>query len=399
MLSNNTRVFGNSRENEMETRKLVLGFCALAAVTGAAPKAFGDVEVVMLRENMVHWFAEAMKSRKRELPTDAASLAIGERLKAETEKFADLFREEISCVERAFWYEHRAFFLHWLAVKELNDACRRTSDLQNELIVAREYAAEAKIKKLELEFAEALEHKERVLQKGRLDREAVAACIKAAQTLRELAPVWRAKRLAYLVELNNAERERLVEQRYEFVSVETFSSEKNIPELEKIRTKAFQDTAVVQEMAFRKTLEEMFTACISDVLSHHTGDNGLSYAIGDDLDWRREIQSKYHQKEIGYDYDFDPFERQLVLLRYSSRHCELFEKVTKAIRKAESPDDTVVALPPVSEPKRVGLVRKRVVRKMPQPAAKNAKSDVVSSDLNATVTMTIEPALANDPVD
>jgi hypothetical protein len=86
----------------MNTKKLILGFCSLVAVTGGSPQVFGD------KRPSPHDILAARIPVERRGQYEADLNAIEKRLKDETANFKKMGDEEIKCAKLMALYEQRA---------------------------------------------------------------------------------------------------------------------------------------------------------------------------------------------------------------------------------------------------------------------------------------------------
>jgi hypothetical protein len=104
----------------METKKLVLGFCALAAVTGGAPQVFG-VPVALKR-----LLALAIPDDGIRTKYEADYDAVLQQLKEEVGAFVGHCNEEVKLIRNAYLKEHQAHFLR--AINDSNTPGVRAID-------------------------------------------------------------------------------------------------------------------------------------------------------------------------------------------------------------------------------------------------------------------------------
>jgi hypothetical protein len=102
-----------SKGKEMNTKKLILGFCSLVAVTGGAPQVLGDKrpsppQVLGGKRPSPHEILAAKIPAERSGPYETDLNAIEKRLKALTAKFKKMGKQVVRCVHLAALYEQRA---------------------------------------------------------------------------------------------------------------------------------------------------------------------------------------------------------------------------------------------------------------------------------------------------
>jgi hypothetical protein len=320
----------------MKTKKLLLGICAFAAVTVPAPHVFGEAAILTGERPVARGTAEAIEMRRQERrrysTNDERQSAYEEilsltkqRLNQGTATLADLGLQEVHSVEFALLYERRAYFLREISVhnylsayenvkrvqSDLKDAKLHSQDVESrrmngslsrfDAFWAKKYA-DAKVMMLELELADALENKELMFKECVQGVAVVNNYIDMARNLRRSARVIRNCRIDLLTELDDAEiRVRGNGQLDDLKKVSKFI---NTIDLEKIRVRARQDRAILKHEAKRLANEVKFTAAIRAAICSHTDDGSLDGCMEcDDLDFCQELQRRYHQEEIDYDYE------------------------------------------------------------------------------------------------
>jgi hypothetical protein len=267
----------------METKKLLLGFCALAAVTVATPQVFGA-----LGSPLTDADAEAKAQR------DALLAAATERLKADTLRLKNAGQEELRCIERAAWLRQRAFFSLGIDESNAEAASAEVDRIKIEIDVAKcTCFAKNKVKKLELELAEASVHKDRMSK--RLEYSKLVAT-----NYRDTAELFLSKfrqRCAWRIAFHNSRAfEEVTErgqnrQEADLVKVEQQSLE--IRELEDMKLMADLDELVVEEIDNRIKEAERLHYGIKRAYEYH--DDITSYAVSCSLDKWFKLTDKYRK--------------------------------------------------------------------------------------------------------
>ncbi|MDR1113356.1 MAG: hypothetical protein LBL18_06335 [Bacteroidales bacterium] len=291
----------------MKTKKLVLGFCALAAVavsadqraiaTGAAPQVLGSPDqmggAVPARA--------AMPARRLTAKQD-----LRQRIATEDAKLARMGRREVDCVTSAFWHDHYAFFLLGISLSELEAACERVNIIERKLAIAEKRAqrawfsftekrANAIVDALQLELTEAKEARYRMSESYSEQYIEINNCISVAQKLRDAAIGWREQRLAYFTELVNAS------------PIEIGDGDTRVTETYDMK---------IMHTAFRCIAEKAIAASITDVIRSHTDDRWPRYIVDGYRELCCESQKMYWHEVLRYDHhtDLSSFDEQMVRL-------------------------------------------------------------------------------------
>jgi hypothetical protein len=94
------------RRKKMKTKKLVLGFCVLAAVTGSAPQVFGK-KPVSLKGLLIAAIPDGRIRSTYEAAYDAVVLQLKERI----EDFVKIGNDEVRLVSEVFLKQRRLHHL------------------------------------------------------------------------------------------------------------------------------------------------------------------------------------------------------------------------------------------------------------------------------------------------
>jgi hypothetical protein len=332
--------------NEMNTKKLVLVFCALAAVVGSAAHGADAAE-----EPMVRWWEDGTLPKistdvtRQEAHEQALNAQMSE-LDEEDRKLAALGQYELRCVEDLLWYEHHTYFLHWISVVNLEAACFEHANIQNALALVKdcdEHAAfleradddeglkpgylndladdlkccvinerreisirrditnakvraqqslashtgkarNAEIMRLETELAKAEKHKERVLQQCIDNNFVIDICIEEAKRLRSEVRKTHAERDRYITELGDiAIRNFGNGERAREDRAKIENPDTSTIELEEIMARGLHNLAIGR--AFFRRIQEakaVSLAVRNAVHSHIDEDSWARYAIRED---------------------------------------------------------------------------------------------------------------------
>jgi hypothetical protein len=281
---------------KMNTKRLVLGFCALAAVTVGAPKkVFGAEDFVDATgvDRLTQGQMERLRRAKQE---------VAQMVAANSEKVARMGRYEVSCVSRcACRYNCHANILFWI----VSEGLAAVTEIRSKLAIALERAerawfpwtkwrANAEVGKLRLELAAVT----KPLGIAWIEAaNSVSKSVKKYQEFKKEALGWRERRLAYFTE--RASVCSCAEGGY---GVGLVIEDKD---------------ARVAEVNTRYAADEAIAESITDVIHNSTNDYWLSdYGfISCDRDLFSKSRNAYEAFELGYDYtDLSRFKRQKMLV-------------------------------------------------------------------------------------
>jgi hypothetical protein len=341
-------------ESKVKTKKLLLSFCALVAVT-PAPQVFGHWRCffsmkVGSKDEATRMILNAVATHRlnrKKLLIDEACLALARKFDTDIANFASFGREEITYVERALWFEHRS---HILLERAAREAANSTGMIQNDIELAKVDAQQAesdrrngclswlggffavrrsskKADMLQLDLAEV-----RRIQEDKL----VAAnrCIDVACKFRECAAEISAQRLECYTKLIEAEMCRLREVKRDdttslMARVAVLKQDRDIPGLKEMKADAIRDIAFLNEVDKVFDLESIIVGCIRYVSGSGNGDSQSCCVAGDDS----EIHGRYSQKEIDYGYDnLAAFSDQKLRLQGQRTPKNLLGQIDRAIK-------------------------------------------------------------------
>jgi hypothetical protein len=119
--------FGFSLMREkMKTKKLVLGFCVLAAATGSAPQVFGEG---ISQRDLLYCISDT----GRRLLAQGRLVGVEKRLQIETAELASMCNEEIGFVRKIRESERRSYILGTIANDKEREINKEVSDRQGDL--------------------------------------------------------------------------------------------------------------------------------------------------------------------------------------------------------------------------------------------------------------------------
>jgi hypothetical protein len=279
----------------MKTKKLVLGFCALAAIAGGVPQVFGGVldklrEIVLKGKDGTLSDDGARQEKYENLLKDA-----GKRVDEENRILTEMRMAEVTNIKNALDLEHHAHFRRGIAAAVLEVVRKEADTVQRELTKAKENAsaigffkfrakkeAEAKIKALELKLEDALARPE-VLQECKNDYDKAENDMKLARSLRRQARSLREQRIARFANLVNSYiDERGGEDCQEVDRTKLENPGCAIVQKEMIRVNALRD--LIFWASDDGSVEWRVTAQIEKAIKRHTDDS---------VGWDRWITSAY----------------------------------------------------------------------------------------------------------
>jgi hypothetical protein len=309
----------------MKIKKLVLGLCALAAVAGGTPQAFGTLDALRrIVLNGKDGILSDDKGRQAEYTKELE--ATSEHVDEENWELALMRKEEVELVEEALTYEHLAYFYRGVAAYE-KESCR-TSSIRQQLeaefreaskistfAIRAKKLAEGRVKALQDLLVDAKVHDARALEKCKQHNnkakeytDEALALIKRASDLREQ----RIERFA-----NVAYNHVIAREHGQDVDRGTLeNSNYTTVQKEKIRVRALKDLIIWA--ADDGLAESRVVARIKDAIHSHLEVQWEGYAREDllrnNLQMCKELQKKYYQKapKLGYKYnDLSVFKRQM----------------------------------------------------------------------------------------
>jgi hypothetical protein len=282
------------RTNEVKTKKLVLGFCALAAVTGSAAQMAVATEEKLQAVEMFDLLMDARSyytpyysvegRRHGACPYGPPYFVVGppsietmsgasEWLRmyvAEDARLAYMTQYEVDYVRNALWLEHRAYFLFGIACEELNKVKKMPPLAPRKLLNIWKRA-----KRVRFSFAKKItDTEDPALKKYLAQCREAADYMETAQELKEEASKWRNQRIAYLTVLCAAPEE----------------------EDEDI----FDDR--VKEENARYETEKAIAKSITDAIRSHTDDRWSDYMVDGYYDLCSKFQEVYAPEALGYDH-------------------------------------------------------------------------------------------------
>jgi hypothetical protein len=308
---------------EMKTKKLVLSFCALAAVTGTAAQRAAATDAVppvvdgaeplsaSMSEEQIEAAAvdeaEPASAPMSEEQIETVKQELTQRIAKEQTEFARMRKAELTCVEELLLYDHCAHFLLGRAAIKLYE---RICEMRRDITKAKERAQRAWlpstkrrmnaiVEKLESDLANALEH---MTNEHSVQSIIANNCMDKAEQLRQKAKEWREKRLTYFTEL-----------------VEAYNNSGNF---------YFSISQDLEEM-YVVALDGIFLAeaaiatSITDSISSHTDERWSRYMIWTYDDECRDVRDfslcedlqKMYKPALGYDHaDWNRFAEQYELL-------------------------------------------------------------------------------------
>lgn len=327
----------------MNTKKLVLGVFAVAAVIGTAPQVFGAQKLLLSMD------PERQKKYEEDLE------ATEQRLKTETAQMKEMGLKELRCTELVIFYERRAHFLPGIATNDYELAELKVDRIIGELILSADEIArqaegcckeeaKARVKELELKLAEASSHKERMLQRLDEARSMAASHLDAARQLREQLPLLLAARIEYL---NNIHARwvnmRPVSKKEDMARVERvgWSDAIDIIELEEMRVRALKDVSILRECWVRWYNAANVRRTIGSIIYGPCFDCHYPdcHMDGYDSDLCLRLQTSCKLKVL--DYDFLNLEKikQMIFFaseRYRGETAELLDRTEAGFRKRVS---------------------------------------------------------------
>jgi hypothetical protein len=295
--------------------KLVLSVCALAAITGAAPRVFGMFEQLPPTERTWADLILSTDSR-RQIAFDEDLDNTKQILEADTARLAKMGDMEVFYVKTALSDWRRAHLICGLDVHNLNSAELKVDSIRKDLLIAQESVrlgggwffdkkkAQEKVKRLEAELATAEKCKEYILKIVSMNNVDVERHIESSLKFRKKAYELRLKRLAFLNKLNDADIKERGEkgQEEDLAKVE---QTQDICALEKLRVSGIRDGLFVQEDSRRHRNEVMINEAIMSAIWHHTHDWAVGCIDDRDRDNYRDLHDKllllYQQYKLGYD--------------------------------------------------------------------------------------------------
>jgi hypothetical protein len=306
----------------MKTRKLLLGFCLLAAVTGSTPQVFGMFAQYVRPLVLKGKGATLSDDPARQARYENLLKATEERVDAECKILKEMRFEEVDCVDKAIDLEHRAYFVRGLAARELEAVCRVTAPMQQQLTIAEEAAtravfrstkmeANAKVRTLRLKFAQAFANKKRVLQKCKDYNDEADTAIEEAQKCRKRARDLRDQRIEYLakaVSTHIADRGGEGKQALDLRKLDEPNCD--IEQQEAIRVRFLQDFIIINATYYVHA-EGRIAGFIEDYIRSHTDKRWRGNVGDNDSKLCEKLQEKYHPIKPDYNYrDLTQFERQ-----------------------------------------------------------------------------------------
>jgi hypothetical protein len=208
----------------MNTKKLVLGFCVLAAVTGefwgnavtgteAAPQVFGNeavtgrgapaVSVLMSPSEML---TEAFPDEESRAQYVDGLNVLEREAKANADKLVEVGNDEVNRVKSALSSEHRAHLLGELAIRDVKLVDeKKIARIQRDLEKAEKRVErawffvewrKAKVEKLKLKLADAEQKRDRMLEQVAALCHTANGCIDKAQQHRSAASALHTQRVA-----------------------------------------------------------------------------------------------------------------------------------------------------------------------------------------------------------
>jgi DNA repair exonuclease SbcCD ATPase subunit len=341
--------------NKMNTKKLVLGFCVLAAITGgsahgAASGAHvevsgggGEICVVTFDDGFdvhkVKFSRQAgevdifgivyngmMAERKQQI--ESLLEEKNRELRDQTNEYRDLCRMEVAYVKNALFHEHREHFRREFA-SELEEAEKETTQIRECISLAENFVRKIDLfgserRQLEKQIYEGIQVLKSDLEEALRRKGALEANLKSlsdrddelAKKIKAAANWGHIQRISYLTDINKAEEDNRVTngaQARELTSVTRVLGSKvtaTVSELEDIVVNGLKDIAVMNEAFFRHKLAENTIAAIENAIQRQMewSDSYLDYCSDPVL--CRKIHDKY-RSEIGYNYSSTwQFDRQ-----------------------------------------------------------------------------------------
>jgi hypothetical protein len=297
------------RVGKMNTKKLVLGFCSLAAVTGSAPQVFGDNPVsaaeVQWREALSQRDAVYVKKR------DAMKREIG----AKIQKIADMGNDEARYVATALLCEHRAHLLYNISISEFEEKSELYLSLQNELVEAIEVAdrtnakflrftqkmkAANRVEALQLRLADVLADLERISLKA--NRECRIYTVEA-QKFRRLAREMRDRRLGKITEFVDTDIAAcVVVLRADMGRVVQLNSAGDVTEADEM---CLRHARYVEFLNMGRTLFDIeYTIAVNiDKIFSHPLRSDLRWLMLDCYSFNENESSSYCHKPLDYDHN------------------------------------------------------------------------------------------------
>jgi hypothetical protein len=311
----------------MKTRKLALGFCALAAVAGATPEvsvlSATDESKLMLDKVIKYTTMDPEMQRKYAETVDTTSKVLEEG----TIGLKMLGYEEVASVREALRYERRAFFIFGLGRCNVKLADQKVTRAQCDLKKAEDAVKRArfftwmrkkKSEKRRAELTTALQHRDHMLAQFRLSCSDGAHCTELAQQCWNKASALRAEQIACitgLTEVDIIKHEAGLKADMDRVECSGISTE----ELEKLAVHGIQYIAVFNEAIRRCSFLLSIASLIEDALKSKRDDDWPRDLIGKDVVLYREWQVSCPKQP--YDHGVKVFEDQRVRLHTALSGC------------------------------------------------------------------------------
>jgi hypothetical protein len=348
----------------MGTKKLLLGLCVLAAVTGAAPQVFGTLQseleplkpAITAEQQACAELGQgpALTAERNGVPNllsmdDKRQMALTEivdltreKLETETKGLKEMGEQELCCIENALGVELHDYFINEICVSDIEEANAKVNAIESSIAESRSSVSAAeerhkegrlsgfglflakrwsavKVWALNLKRKKAEEH----LARMRLQHsDSVVELLNlraAARRFKSGACELRTQRIECLRGLNEAWiRRRVVSQKSDIEKLENHDGiNVSTIELEDMRGRGIQDTNFLLEEASRYKNEERITARIANAFAHQHRRDWRRYAVKGRLDSCRKLKDSFHPNMFDYAYDSSmaPFDEQRRLLR------------------------------------------------------------------------------------
>jgi hypothetical protein len=244
----------------MKTEKLVLGFCALASVAGAAPR-LPVCSTLVLDVSPRSVLAKAVSSTEKRAEY-AKLLKKRERaLKADTARLLEMGEDEADCIESALMYERLVYFLDEIVIRDIKLADKKIARIRRDLTKAEERAKgawvfvewrEANVEKLKFRLGKAEQQKEHILEQAAKSCEAANDFFDMSQKYRKKAGAVHAKRMKLITSLNKAYTRDRVRYLRRGLNLMELGCDISIPDLDVMAFWAIQDIAVLHEAHRRR---------------------------------------------------------------------------------------------------------------------------------------------------
>jgi hypothetical protein len=260
-----------SKRKEMNTKKLVFGFCLLAAVTGAAPQVLGMKTLRIPARNLLT--KRIPDSERRGAYVETLKDAVL-KLINETSCFVKMSNYEVENVKLAALSELKSSLCYKKGYRELRLARENVSGIQNALMNAEVERIDsfftklktAKVDRLRLKLTEALQQEK--LMHGKY----TAFCRNARIFAKKAEESWivvygyRKQQSDYLAALNDSYLSLANNIKADLDRVYGLNSnEITVPELELMMVNAIRCIAILQETARRRTFVSRVDERLRDV--------------------------------------------------------------------------------------------------------------------------------------